>query len=107
MFTRLEFEWTHPHPPLALLDPAFLWLPTGEDNTGLNDRHWIANRHDAEGVTSQPLAARSSSRLHAPALAPALAPAPAHRTRAFPLAIPAPTPRPTPNPTPNLSPTLT
>lgn len=30
MFTRLEFEWLHPHPSLQLLDPALLWLPTGE-----------------------------------------------------------------------------
>ena len=29
MFTRLEFEWLHPHPSLQLLDPALLWLPTG------------------------------------------------------------------------------
>ena len=29
MFTRLEFEWTHPHPPLSALDPSFLWVPTG------------------------------------------------------------------------------
>lgn len=47
MFTRLEFEWLHDHPPLSLLDPRYLWVPTGEDNTGLNDRHWLANRHDA------------------------------------------------------------
>ena len=50
IFTRLEFEWLRPHPPLHLLDPALLWLPTGEDNTGLNDRHWVANRRDAEGL---------------------------------------------------------
>ena len=50
MFTRLEFEWLKPHPPLSLLHPGFLWLPTGEDNTGLNDRHWLATRRDAEGV---------------------------------------------------------
>ena len=50
MFTRLEFEWLAPHPPLALLDPGYLWVPTGEDNTGVNDRHWLASRDDAEGV---------------------------------------------------------
>jgi hypothetical protein len=50
MFTRLEFEWLAPHPPLSLLDPKYLWVPTGEDNTGVNDRHWLANRHDAEGA---------------------------------------------------------
>ena len=50
MFTRLEFEWLAHHPPLHLLDPSHLWVPTGEDNTGVNDRHWLANRKDAEGV---------------------------------------------------------
>ena len=50
MFTRLEFEWLADHPPLEMLDPNFVWVPTGEDNTGLNDRHWIANRRDAEGI---------------------------------------------------------
>ena len=30
MFTRLEFEWLQDHPPLQMLDPAYLWLPTGE-----------------------------------------------------------------------------
>lgn len=31
---------------------AFLiWqVPSGEDNTGVNDRHWLASRRDAEGV---------------------------------------------------------
>ena len=50
MFTRLEFEWLAPHPPLALLNASYLWVPTGEDNTGVNDRHWLANRADAEGI---------------------------------------------------------
>ena len=50
MFTRLEFEWLADHPPLPLLDPGWVWVPTGEDNTGVNDRHWLANRRDAEGV---------------------------------------------------------
>ena len=31
MFTRLEFEWLQDHPPLHMLDPAYLWLPTGEE----------------------------------------------------------------------------
>ena len=50
MFTRLEMEWLAPHPPLDLLDAKYIWVPTGEDNTGVNDRHWLANRADAEGV---------------------------------------------------------
>ena len=48
VFTRLEFEWLASHPPLSLLDSRHLWMPTGEDNAGLNDRHWVANRHDGE-----------------------------------------------------------
>lgn len=47
MFTRLEFEWLYNHPPLSLLDPRYMWVPTGEDNTGINDRHWLVNRKDA------------------------------------------------------------
>ncbi|KAL1495487.1 hypothetical protein AB1Y20_016853 [Prymnesium parvum] len=50
MFTRLEFEWLYNHPPLSLLDPRYMWVPTGEDNTGINDRHWLVNRKDAAGV---------------------------------------------------------
>lgn len=50
LFTRLEFEWLAPHPPLHLLDSALVWLPTGEDNGGLNDRHWLASRAHAEVV---------------------------------------------------------
>ena len=37
MFTRLEFEWVAPHPPLHLLDPGFLWvrftMPSAEERT--------------------------------------------------------------------------
>ena len=50
MFTRLEFEWLADHPPLSLLDPSYLWMPSGEDNEGVNDRHWLASRADAERV---------------------------------------------------------
>ena len=50
MFTRLEFEWLSNHPPLSALDSRYLWIPTGEDNTGINDRHWLANRRDAAFV---------------------------------------------------------
>jgi hypothetical protein len=47
LFTRLEFEWLRPHPPLALLDAGRTWVPAGEDNGGLNDRHWLAPRAHA------------------------------------------------------------
>ncbi|KAL1496703.1 hypothetical protein AB1Y20_014296 [Prymnesium parvum] len=48
LFSRLEFEWLRPHPPLELLDPRRVWLPAGEDNGGVTDRHWLSNREDAE-----------------------------------------------------------
>ena len=47
LFTRLENHWVHPHPPLALLSPSRVWVPAGEDNGGINDRHWLAPRHAA------------------------------------------------------------
>lgn len=50
MFTRLEFTWLANHPPLSLLDHRYMWIPTGEDNGGINDRHWIAHRHDADVI---------------------------------------------------------
>lgn len=47
LFTRLEFEWLHPHPPLSLLDEQLTWIQAGEDNGGITDRHWLSNRADA------------------------------------------------------------
>ena len=47
LFTRLENHWLAPHPPLALLSPTRVWLPAGEDNGGVNDRHWLAPRRHA------------------------------------------------------------
>ena len=62
MFTRLEFEWLADHPPLSLLDPSYLWMPTGEDNEGVNDRHWLASRADAERVFRRCAPAAASQR---------------------------------------------
>ena len=47
LFTRVENHWLHPHPPLALLSPSRVWVPAGEDNGGVNDRHWLAPRQMA------------------------------------------------------------
>ena len=44
LFTRLENHWLYPHPPLALLSSDRVWVPAGEDNGGVNDRHWLASR---------------------------------------------------------------
>ena len=47
IFSRLEFEWFAPHPPLSLMAPSAVWLPyhTGR---GLLDRHAVLNRSSAE-----------------------------------------------------------
>ena len=37
-------------PRSHLLTYRYLWIPTGEDNTGINDRHWLASRADAENI---------------------------------------------------------
>jgi hypothetical protein len=50
LFTRLENVWLHPHPPLDLLDPDLVWVPAGEDNGGINDRHWLAGRAHASAM---------------------------------------------------------
>ena len=47
LFTRLEMLWLHPHPPLSLLDASLVWVPAGEDNGGVNDRHWLSGRKTA------------------------------------------------------------
>ena len=89
MFTRLEFEWLADHPPLAMLHPAYLWLPTGEDNEGVNDRHWIANRKDAEKVFRRCAPHRSALSSSAPPAA-----APCHGLPLAPHERGAPRPRP-------------
>ena len=53
LFTRLELEWLRPHPPLELLDPAVTWVPAGEDNFGVVDRHWLAPRAAAARLMGQ------------------------------------------------------
>ena len=55
IFSRLEFTWLKPHPPLELLQPrACIWIPLGEDYVGedhdyvgLNDRHAVMERDAA------------------------------------------------------------
>jgi hypothetical protein len=47
--TRLEYIWLRPHPPLALLSPQAVWVPSGEDYYGgVNDRHAVLSRAAAE-----------------------------------------------------------
>jgi len=44
VFSRLEFRWLAPHPPLALLEPRVLWTPSGQNLNGVNDRHAVMDR---------------------------------------------------------------
>ena len=47
--TRIEYHWLVAHPPLRLLDPQYVWLPSGEDyGGGFNDRHAVLSRAAAE-----------------------------------------------------------
>ena len=46
IFSRLELAWLAPHPPLQLLDPALLWIPTGKPR--MNDRHVVMSRAHAD-----------------------------------------------------------
>ena len=49
VFSRLEYTWLRPHPPLEMLRPrACVWVPFGEDNSGINDRHAVMDRRAAE-----------------------------------------------------------
>ena len=47
VFSRLEFRWLAPHPPLPLLDPQVLWVPSGQNVNGVNDRHAVMHRDHA------------------------------------------------------------
>ena len=44
VITRTDFFWMVDHPPLNLLDPRFIWIPTGEDYGGYNDRHAVCSQ---------------------------------------------------------------
>ncbi|CAK9005266.1 unnamed protein product [Durusdinium trenchii] len=45
IFSRPDFHWIAPHIPLSYLSTEHIWVMDGEDNGGLNDRHWIFPRH--------------------------------------------------------------
>lgn len=52
IFARADMFWNHWHPPLEMLDPRFVYVPYGQDNShydngpgrGLNDRHAVVPR---------------------------------------------------------------
>ncbi|WP_424102556.1 hypothetical protein [Moorena producens] len=43
IITRTDLFWLVQHPPLNLLDPKLIWIPTGENYNGYNDRHAICS----------------------------------------------------------------
>lgn len=53
IFARADLLWNHRHPPLEVLDPRYVYVPFGQDNSyynfgpepGLNDRHAAVPRH--------------------------------------------------------------
>lgn len=44
VFSRLEYLWVKPHPPLSALPPEHLWTPSGETYGGVCDRHAVMRR---------------------------------------------------------------
>eukprot|EP00966_Prymnesium_polylepis_P030356 705790-Prymnesium_polylepis.1 len=48
VFSRLEFRWVAPHPPLSALDERLVWVPSGQNIKGVNDRHAVMPRHAAD-----------------------------------------------------------
>lgn len=48
VFSRLEFRWVAPHPPLSALNPSIVWVPSGQNIKGINDRHAVMPRAAAD-----------------------------------------------------------
>ena len=49
VFSRLQYHWLHPHPPLTTLArDNYLWVPSNENYGGLNDRHGVFSREMAD-----------------------------------------------------------
>eukprot|EP00930_Biecheleria_cincta_P072709 TRINITY_DN60065_c0_g1_i1.p1 TRINITY_DN60065_c0_g1~~TRINITY_DN60065_c0_g1_i1.p1 ORF type:complete len:345 (-),score=43.15 TRINITY_DN60065_c0_g1_i1:47-1081(-) len=44
IFSRPHFRWVGPHIPLRYLNSTQIWVVDGEDNGGINDRHWVIPR---------------------------------------------------------------
>jgi hypothetical protein len=67
--TRSDFYWSVPHPPLAMLDPGYVWIPDGERYGGITDRHIVASASDVipalnlmEEIVARPTAVARSMR---------------------------------------------
>ncbi|MFY7805960.1 MAG: hypothetical protein ACOVQ7_21325 [Limnoraphis robusta] len=52
IITRTDLLWLVEHPPLNLLDPKLVWIPTGENYNGYNDRHAICSSQNVENYLS-------------------------------------------------------
>ena len=45
IYMRVDMHWFYPHPPLKELNPSIgVWVPDGQGNRGINDRHAVCNR---------------------------------------------------------------
>lgn len=42
--TRTDLFWLIEHPPLELLNSKIVWIPTGQDYEGYNDRHAVCSK---------------------------------------------------------------
>ncbi|MEO1390549.1 MAG: hypothetical protein AAFV85_24730 [Cyanobacteria bacterium J06634_6] len=43
VITRTDLFWLKEHPPLKLLSPSLVWIPSGQDYLGYNDRHAVCS----------------------------------------------------------------
>lgn len=52
IYTRADMRWLGPHLPLSLLPAGKgeVYVVDGEDNGGINDRHWVMPRHLAPAM---------------------------------------------------------
>lgn len=46
IITRTDLCWLAPHPPLDVLEPQSIWIPTGENYNGYNDRHAVCSEQN-------------------------------------------------------------
>jgi hypothetical protein len=46
--TRSDFLWTFPHPPMSALGEKRIWIPSGQDWGGCNDRHAVCSNTNVE-----------------------------------------------------------
>ncbi|RCJ23959.1 hypothetical protein A6S26_20430 [Nostoc sp. ATCC 43529] len=52
VITRTDFLWLLEHPPLKLLNPNLIWIPTKENYGGYNDRHAVCSETNIDHYLS-------------------------------------------------------